>query len=121
MNYTRNSCSYCSDFAASTLQWAGVMIPMVKNYKCPFCTQESSRRFNMEVHIKRRHHGVGLASNNPYRASNARSFGYPNYNLKSNFSPSDTIFNDEESVWGQMNRDDWEDDHTDRIITFLSN
>lgn len=75
----------------------------------------------MEVHIKRRHHGVGLASNNPYRASNARSFGYPNYNLKSNFSPSDTIFNDEESVWGQMNRDDWEDDHTDRIITFLSN
>lgn len=90
---------------------------MVKNYKCPFCTQESSRRFNMEVHIKRRHHGVGLASNNPYRASNARSFGYPNYNLKSNLSPSDTIFNDEESVWGQMNRDDWEDDHTDRIIT----
>ena len=34
----------------------------------------------MEVHIKRRHRGMGLAVNNPYGAINARNFGYPNYN-----------------------------------------
>lgn len=76
---------------------------MVKNYSCPFCTQKSSRRFNMEVHIKRRHRGMNLALNNPYGAINARSFGYPNYNLKPSYSLSNVAFHDEESVRRQTN------------------
>ena len=93
---------------------------MVKIHSCSFCTQKSSRRFNIEVHIKRRHRGMGLAVNNPYEAINARNFGYPNYNLKSSYSPSNMIFNNGESIRGQTNRDDREGDYTDHIINFLS-
>jgi hypothetical protein len=91
---------------------------MVKNYSCPFCTQKSSRRSNIEVHIKRRHPGMGLAVNNPYGAINARNFGYPNHNSKSSYSPSNMIFNNGESIWGQTNRDDREGDYD--FINFLS-
>lgn len=41
---------------------------------------------------------MDLALNNPYRAINARSFGYPNYNLKSNYSPNSVVFNNGESA-----------------------
>jgi len=93
---------------------------MVKS--CPFCTQKSSRKFNMEVHIKRRHRGMDFAVNNPYGAINARNFGYPNYNynLKSSYSPNNRIFNNGESIWGQTNRDDREGDYMDHIINLLS-
>jgi hypothetical protein len=91
---------------------------MVKIHSCSFCTQKSSRRFNIEVHIKRRHRGMGLAVNNPYEAINARNFGYPNYNLKSSYSPSNMIFNNGESIGRQTNRDDREGDYTDHIINF---
>jgi hypothetical protein len=74
----------------------------------------------MEVHIERRHRGMGLAVNNPYGAINARNFGYPNYNLKSSYSPSNMIFNNRESIWGQTNRDDREGDCMDYFINFLS-
>lgn len=74
----------------------------------------------MEVHIRRKHPGMDLALNNPYRAINARSFGYPNYNLKSNYSPNSVVFNNGESAWGQTNRGDLEDDYMDHIINFLS-
>ena len=91
---------------------------MVKNYSCPFCTQKSSRRSNIEVHIKRRHRGMGLAVNNPYGAINARNFGYPNHNSKSSYNPNNMIFNNGESIWGQTNRDDREGDYD--FINFLS-
>jgi hypothetical protein len=125
MPYIHSSCSYCSycsNFAVSALQWSLVtnterkMIPMVKNYSCPFCIQKSSRRSNMEVHIRRRHHDMHLAWNNPYRAINARSFEYPNYNLKSNNSPNSMVFNDGASVWRQTNRGGREGDYMDHII-----
>jgi len=74
----------------------------------------------MEVHIRRRHPGMDLALNNPYKAINARSFGYPNYNLKSNYSPNSVIFNDGENVWGQTNWRDREGEFMDRIINVLS-
>ena len=63
---------------------------------------------------------MGLAVNNPYWAINARNFGYPNYNLKSSYSPSNMIFNNGESIWGQTNRDDREGDYMDHIINLLS-
>ena len=74
----------------------------------------------MEVHIKRRHRGMNLALNNPYGAINARSFGYPNYNLKPSYSRSNVVFHDEESVRRQTNRDDRQEDSMDRVIDLLS-
>jgi hypothetical protein len=74
----------------------------------------------MEVHIKRRHRSMGLALSNPYGTINARSFGYPNYNLKPNYSPSNTVFNDGASVWGLTNRSGGEYDHMNYIINHLS-
>ena len=74
----------------------------------------------MEVHIKRRHHGMDLALNNPYRVINARSFGYPNYNLKPGYSRSNVVFHDEESVRRQTNRVDRQEDFMDRFIDLLS-
>ena len=96
------------------------MISSVKNYSCPFCIQKSSRRFNLEVHIKRRHSGVDLALNNPHEATNVRRFGYRNYNLKPSYSPSNVVFYDDESVWGQTNRDNRQEDFMDRMINLLS-
>ena len=74
----------------------------------------------MEVHIKRRHRGMNLALNNPYGTINARSFGYPNYNLKPSYSRSNVVFHDEESVRRQTNRDDRQEDSMDRVIDLLS-
>jgi hypothetical protein len=28
-------------------------------YYCPFCNQQSTRRWNLDIHIKRRHGGIG--------------------------------------------------------------
>jgi hypothetical protein len=28
-------------------------------YNCPFCNQQSTRRWNLDIHIKRRHGGIG--------------------------------------------------------------
>jgi hypothetical protein len=61
---------------------------------------------------------MDLAVNNPYGAINARNFGYPNHNSKSSYSPSNMIFNNGESIWGQTNRDDREGDYD--FINFLS-
>lgn len=74
----------------------------------------------MEVHIRRRHPDMHLAWNNPYRAINARSFEYPNYNLKSNNSPNNMIFNNGASVWRQTNRGSLEGDCMDHTINLLS-
>ncbi len=74
----------------------------------------------MNVHIERRHRGMNLALNNPYGAINARSFGYPNYNLKPSYSRSNVAFNDEESVRRQTNRDDRQEDSMDHFIDLLS-
>jgi hypothetical protein len=30
-----------------------------KCYSCPFCEQKSSRKWNLQVHLIRKHHGVG--------------------------------------------------------------
>jgi hypothetical protein len=32
-----------------------------KNYSCPFCPQTSSRKWNLEVHLVRKHHALGEA------------------------------------------------------------
>lgn len=32
-----------------------------KNYSCPFCSQTSARKWNIRIHIVRRHHGTGEA------------------------------------------------------------
>ena len=74
----------------------------------------------MEVHIKRRHRGMDLALNNPYGAINAKSFGYPNYNLKPSYSLSNVAFHDEESVRRQTNRGDRQEDSMDHFIDLLS-
>jgi hypothetical protein len=77
----------------------------------------------MEVHIKRRHRGINLALNNPYGANNARSFGYPNYNLKPSYSlnnVSNVAFYDEESIRRQTNRGDRQEDSMDHFIDLLS-
>jgi len=74
----------------------------------------------MEVHIKRRHPGMGLTLNNPYGAINARSFGYPNYNLRPSYSPRNVVFHDGESVRRQTNRGDRQEDSMDHIIDLLS-
>ena len=74
----------------------------------------------MEVHIKRRHRSMNLALNNPYGAINARSFGYPNYNLKPSYSRSNVVFHDEESIRRQTNRGDRQEDSMDRVIDLLS-
>ena len=84
------------------------MIPTVKNHSCPFCAQKFSRRFNKEVHIKRRHSGMNLSLNNRYGAPITMSFGYPSYNPKSNYNSSNMVHN-REGVWGQMNSNQQED------------
>jgi hypothetical protein len=63
---------------------------------------------------------MNLALNNPYGTINARSFGYPNYNLKPSYSRSNVVFHDEESVRRQTNRDDRQEDSMDRVIDLLS-
>jgi hypothetical protein len=84
------------------------MIPTVKNHSCPFCAQKFSRRFNKEVHIKRRHSGMNLSLNNRYGVPIIMSSGYPSYNPKPNYNSSNMIHNGE-SVWGQMNSNQQED------------
>ncbi len=96
------------------------MIPTIKNYSCPFCAQKTSRRFNMEVHIKRRHRGMDLPLNNAYGAINATSVGYRSYNLKSNYSQNNAVFNDEVSVWRPTNRGNRQESFMDNIIDILS-
>ncbi len=73
----------------------------------------------MKAHIKKIHHDKGLAFNNPYGAVNVTSFGYPNYNLKSNYSQSNAVFNDGAGVWGPANRSNRQRDFMDSIIDFL--
>ncbi|MGN6633776.1 MAG: hypothetical protein ACTHKP_16305 [Nitrososphaeraceae archaeon] len=36
----------------------------VKKYSCPLCSQESSRRYNMQVHIERKHNGLTVPIDN---------------------------------------------------------
>ncbi len=98
------------------------MIPTVHN--CPFCAQEFSRKYNKEVHIKRRHNGTRLPLNG---ASNATSFGYfsynpnqnqnqnPNYNP--NYNPSN-VADKGEGIWGQTSGGNWQGDFMDRMIGF---
>jgi hypothetical protein len=74
----------------------------------------------MEVHIQRRHRGMDLVLNKPYGTINARSFGYPNYNLKPSYSLSNVAFHDEESVRRQTNRGDRQEDSMDHFIDLLS-
>jgi hypothetical protein len=94
------------------------MIPTIKNYSCPFCIQKSSRRFNMEIHIKRRHGGMNLPLNNRYRVPITMSSGYPSYNPKLNYS-SNMVHNGED-VWGKMNNNQQED-FMDGCINTLRN
>jgi len=54
---------------------------MVNKYSCPSCKQESSRRFNMEVHIKRKHRGIGLPLHNLYGTFHSAAFNNPHHNL----------------------------------------
>ncbi len=92
---------------------------MIKKYSCPFCTQKSSRRSNIKVHIERTHHDMGLAFNNSYGAISTTNFRYPTYNLKSNYSQSNVVSNDEASVWGPANRSNRQGDFMDNIIGIL--
>ena len=88
---------------------------MVNN--CPFCAQKFSRKYNMEVHIKRRHSGTRLPLNG---APNAMSFGYPNYNQNQNqnYNPSNVVDNGE-GIWGQTSRGNRQEDFMDNMIGFL--
>ena len=46
-----------------------------KYYSCPFCQQTSSRKWNLQVHLIRKHHGVGspLENNRDERSSGAHN------------------------------------------------
>jgi hypothetical protein len=50
---------------------------LVNKYRCPSCAQECSRRFNMEMHIKRKHRGIGLPLNNLYGTFHPAVFNNP--------------------------------------------
>ena len=57
---------------------------MKDSYRCPYCDERSTRRWNLEVHIKRKHGG----SPGPYLASHpTRPFSYkptnPHHNIES--------------------------------------
>lgn len=97
------------------------MIPTV--HKCPFCPQEFSRKYNKEVHIKRRHNGTRLLLNG---ASNAMSFRYPSYNPNQNqnqnqnpnYNPSNVLDNGE-GIWGQTSGGNRQGNFMDSMIGFL--
>jgi hypothetical protein len=95
------------------------MIPTVHN--CPFCAQEFSRKYNKEVHIKRRHNGTRLPLNG---ASNATSFGYSSYNPNQNqnqnpnYNPSN-VAGKGEGIWGQTSGGNWQGDFMDSMIGFF--
>lgn len=38
---------------------SGVWIRMKSKWKCPHCSQTCGRRWNLKVHINRKHHGSG--------------------------------------------------------------
>lgn len=95
------------------------MISTVNN--CPFCAQEFSRKYNKEVHIKRKHNGTRLPLNG---APNVMSFGYPGYNPNQNqnqnpnYNPSNVLDNGE-GIWGQTSVGNRQGDFMDSMIGFL--
>ena len=57
-------------------------------YKCPYCIQFCTRRWNLGVHIERKHKG-GV---NPYKQKNIIFNDSITYNVKSGARTSDSIF-----------------------------
>jgi hypothetical protein len=53
-------------------------------YYCPYCDQRSTRRWNLDVHIKRKHGGYSLGrSSDRYIGSNPISLNDPYHNIGS--------------------------------------
>ena len=65
----------------------------IMEYECPYCDQKSTRRWNLETHIKRRHGGTGRTipvPNMPFQspgkpASNSRLGDIPKSRYPHNF------------------------------------
>ena len=55
-----------------------------KCYSCPFCQQTSSRKWNLHVHLARKHHGLG----SPLQNLDERSSGAPNKYSSKRLIPS---------------------------------
>lgn len=62
-------------------------------YSCPHCDQCSTRRWNLEIHIKRRHQGVGLAVRHMMHGPRELSGKQSGKNWRADFSYSESSNN----------------------------
>lgn len=58
-------------------------------YNCPYCNQQSTRHWNLEIHIKRRHDGIGQPIGKvPHAPGKPVSNNWPTNNSSGQYLPS---------------------------------